>query len=169
MTNTILCSAGKGEMSVNACLHCSLSSGHPPCGYEYGLLSTLFAVEFGDSRDGIHVTDLTGCLKKAYFKKTENAPEYVHEMMARFLGTLFHGNLEDAGEAENELKLEAMGIVGRADRVYKTVGLWTGRRPAGCPPASCPTAPTSFRSISTLICCARWGVRWTAWRSSTST
>jgi len=115
----VMCSAGNGEMAGGACLTCALESEnmHPPCGYDHALLRVMFEEQ---DRSGIHVSDLTGCVRMAYLKKTDPAPEYVHEKLTRTLGTLTHGLLEKSDEhADAEVALEALGIVGRADRVYK--------------------------------------------------
>ena len=112
----VSCSAGRGILAAEDCLQCALD-GYNECGFEYGLLRALFN---NSDRSGIHVSDLVGCLKSAYLTKVDPQPEYVHEKLARTLGTLVHGILEESDEyADAELALSALGIVGRADRVYK--------------------------------------------------
>src|SRR5690242_12319182 len=114
----IMCSAGKGEMSAEACLRCALTLGSPPCGYDYALLNALFNDK---ERTGIHVTDLTGCLRKAYYEKQDGALEYPHEMIVRFVGTAVHKYIEEfpSEHLDNELPLAMDGLVGTADIVYK--------------------------------------------------
>lgn len=114
--NRVICSNGYGEVSVPECLDCSLS-GRNHCGMDYGLLKKIHA---GSDRSGVHVTDLTGCLLRAYWGKTHPKPKYVHEMLVLAMGTAIHGFLEDSDEhMDCELPLEAMGVVGTADVVYK--------------------------------------------------
>ena len=113
----VLCSAGKGRMTARECLDCALANGTPPCQFDYGLLLSMLSDE---PRPDIHVTDLTGCLRKAWFTKMDPQPEYVHDMLARTVGTFFHAEAEaEDTHTWSELKLDVDGVVGRADRVYK--------------------------------------------------
>ncbi len=77
--------------------------------------------EVKEARRGeIHVTDLTGCLLKAYLDKVSPAPDYIHETLARWLGTNFHSAAEGSDALlDSELPLEWNGIVGKSDVVYK--------------------------------------------------
>lgn len=112
----VICSTGKGKMHPNECLACALRQEND-CGYDYALLRVLFA---DPPRTGIHVTDLTGCIRKSYLDKVNPSPEYVHEMLIRSLGTMTHGHFEGSDEyLDSEIPVEADGIVGRADIVYK--------------------------------------------------
>lgn len=117
----ITCSAGKGEMAHTACLACALSSGHPPCGFDYMILRSLFDDRTSEKRRSeIHVTDLTGCLRKAALDKLSPAAEVVHETLARWMGTHMHGVLEGSNDlVDSELDVAWAGIVGRADVVYR--------------------------------------------------
>jgi CRISPR/Cas system-associated exonuclease Cas4 (RecB family) len=115
MPDTILCSDGLGERPKAECLACARNGA--ACGYDYVLLRKMFEMA---NRTGIHVSDLTGCLKLAYLKRTQPVAEYPHEMLARTLGTITHGFLEGSDVyLDAELDLDAMGILGRADVVYK--------------------------------------------------
>lgn len=121
MPKEIICTAGKGILPTEECLDCALR-GDNICGYDYALLHTVLAD--GDRPD-IHVTDLTGCLLRAYWSKTVQSPEYVHEKLIRVLGTAMHKRLEDDGEsikkvAVTEMPLKALGIVGTCDLYYKS-------------------------------------------------
>jgi CRISPR/Cas system-associated exonuclease Cas4 (RecB family) len=114
--NRVICSNGYGEVSVPECLDCALA-GRNHCGMDYGLLKKIHE---GSDRSGVHVTDLTGCLLRAYWGKARPKPKYVHEMLVLAMGTAIHGFLEDSDEhMDCELPLEAMGVVGTADVVYK--------------------------------------------------
>jgi hypothetical protein len=117
----ITCSAGKGEMTHPACLNCALSEGAPACGFDYMILRSMFDdISSEQRRTEIHVTDLTGCLRKAALDKISPAPEYVHEKMSRWMGSHMHGVLEGSNEfVDSELPVAWDGIVGCADVVYK--------------------------------------------------
>ena len=117
----ILCSDGRGEMDTSNCLSCALSSGNPPCGFDYSLLKSLFNNNEQESRKNeIHVTDLTGCLLKAYYDKTNPPAEYVHEKLTRWMGNAVHTYAEASDEyMDSEIPLKHGGIVGKSDVVYK--------------------------------------------------
>ena len=115
-SETVLCSAGRGEVTKEACLACALARKNE-CGYDYALLNALFKDK---ERTGIHVTDLTGCLRQAYYTKTSPPVEYVHDMLNRFIGTGLHQFIEgfESPEFTNEMPLQALGLIGTADVVY---------------------------------------------------
>jgi len=113
--DTVLCSGGKGEVTREACKACALS-GQQNCGFDYILIK---AILDDKERFGIHVTDLTGCLRKAWFTKTTTAPEYVHANLYRLIGNIAHSVLENHGEeSEAEVEVKAMGLEGKMD-VYR--------------------------------------------------
>jgi hypothetical protein len=117
----ILCSANSVELSTEECLACALHTGRPPCGYDYALLKAIYASNEKDERaNSIHVTDLTGCARRAYYDKRDPSPEYPHEMLVRWMGSGFHKMVEGSdGVLDCELPLNMAGIVGRSDLVYK--------------------------------------------------
>jgi CRISPR/Cas system-associated exonuclease Cas4 (RecB family) len=108
-------------MNAQDCLQCALAPGISPCGYDYALLKSLYGdSEKEDRRNEIHVTDLLGCPLKAYWDKTDPAPERPHEMLTRWMGTAVHKALEGSDEfMDSELKVDIEGITGRSDIVYK--------------------------------------------------
>jgi CRISPR/Cas system-associated exonuclease Cas4 (RecB family) len=111
----INCSAGRGVMPKTDCLNCALA-GANTCGYDYSLLVYLLN---DPERTGIHVTDLTGCIRKAFYHRTREQVEFIHEMLVRKLGTAVHSKLERQDpNFVAELELDALGIVGRADVYY---------------------------------------------------
>lgn len=115
--NNILCSAGQGEMTKDACLGCALQLQNR-CGFDYSVLLAMF---HDKERTGIHVTDLTGCLRQAWFGKVQPPLEYPHEMLARFLGTGIHSYIEGFSDPDtyaSEFPVEGLGLVGTADVVY---------------------------------------------------
>lgn len=116
----INCSGGKGVFELEDCLACALRLENV-CGYDYSLIRTMMNDEVKEKRrEEIHVTDLTGCLRKAWYEKTQPAPEYIHETLARWLGVNFHGAAEGSdGVLDSELPLAYNGITGKSDIVYK--------------------------------------------------
>ncbi len=115
-SSTVLCSAGRGELFKEDCLACALEGKQNYCNIDYTLMKALLTDK---ERTGIHVTDLTGCLRKAFYDKTTTQPEYPHNMMYRFQGTIAHGVLEFHSDAdEAEVPVAALGIEGRMD-IYR--------------------------------------------------
>jgi CRISPR/Cas system-associated exonuclease Cas4 (RecB family) len=116
--DAVLCSAGRGPISMTGCLDCALAKNNE-CGFDYTVLNALYKDK---ERTGVHVTDLTGCLRQSYYNKTEAPLEHPHEMLIRFLGTAVHKHIEGFPVPEifdSELPLEGLGLVGTADVVYK--------------------------------------------------
>ena len=70
----VRCTTGKGVMSTGECMACSLND--PACGYDYTVIKSILAdTEKASRQDEIHVTDLTGCLRHAWYGKCSPAPE----------------------------------------------------------------------------------------------
>jgi len=120
----VICSAGQGELDQHQCLACALM-GANQCGYSYQLLKAMFGNdETEQRRSEIHVTDLTSCLRKAYYAKTVEVAEPVHTMLARTLGTLTRGGLEKSDDnVLCEMPVEYGGVVGRIDTYYPQKGV----------------------------------------------
>jgi CRISPR/Cas system-associated exonuclease Cas4 (RecB family) len=117
----VICSGtpSKGILSTEECVQCALDRENT-CGYDYALLKSMF---YGSDRSGVHVTDLTGCLRKSWLDKNKPKPQWVHERLVLFIGTAMHGFLEEGDEyIDAELPLEALGVRGTADVVYKADG-----------------------------------------------
>jgi len=113
----IICSVGKGLLTEEQCLNCALENVHPPCGFDYSFLRRIY---HDAERTGIHVTDLTGCLKKAYLDKVRDVPMMPHQKFILTLGTVAHAMLEgDDKHLITEMNVEALGVVGRMDVYYK--------------------------------------------------
>ncbi len=116
----ITCSAEKGVFDTEKCLACALSGGNT-CGYDYAVLKNMF----GDSeqearRNEIHVTDLTGCIRKAWYDKTCILNEYPHEMLTRWIGTKIHSAVEGSDKfMDSELPVQWDSLFGKSDIVYK--------------------------------------------------
>ena len=116
----INCSAGKGVLELDECLTCAFE-GNNRCGYDYALIKNMMSDKKKEARRSeIHVTDLTGCLRKAWYDKLEPAPEFVHETLVRWLGVNFHKGSEGSDDhLDSEVPLEYNGIIGTTDVVYK--------------------------------------------------
>ncbi|HMN10992.1 MAG TPA: PD-(D/E)XK nuclease family protein [Bellilinea sp.] len=119
-------------ISEQTCLDCALRLKTPPCGFSYPLLKAMFNGQ-EDRTEEIHVTDLTQCLLKAYYDKTDPEPEYVHLGMYKMLGKAVHAYMEQAVKddpnIEAEVEISDAGIDGRIDAVmgddiidFKTTG-----------------------------------------------
>lgn len=114
------CMAGRGVKTRDECLTCALQRDNE-CGYDYALLRKMLNRDEEESRQNeIHVTDLTGCLRRSYYTKRFPMPEFPHETLARFLGVGFHKIVEGSDDVmESELPLKYGDLVGTADVVYK--------------------------------------------------
>src|SRR5690242_6725149 len=113
----VQCGAGKGVMEEKECLACALT-GNQPCGFDYMVLRAIYGHD--NDRPDVHVTDLTGCLRKAWYSKVTPAPQMPHKLYTMSLGTTVHGGIEGSDEhVDSELPVNMEGLVGRADVVYK--------------------------------------------------
>ena len=117
--NRVICSATNREVSMDYCKSCALDI-PSPCGFDYALIKRIH--DALQPRDGVHVTDLVGCLKRTWYEETEPLPERPSDVMYRILGTATHALLEDEQDENliTELPLEYEGIVGRVDAYYPT-------------------------------------------------
>ena len=118
----ILCSGTQYLEPVDekTCLQCALEDRND-CGYGYNLLKSMFSLFEDDKRrNEIHVTDITSCLRKAYFSKTEPVINFVHDMLYLFIGIAVHNQIELNDEhVQSEVSFEKNGIHGRADAVFE--------------------------------------------------
>lgn len=115
----IKCMALKGLVTREECLACAQNLDNT-CGYDLGLLSFIF----GDrqERTGIHVTDLTGCLRKSYLDRTVEVNQYPHEMLMLSLGSITHGLLDTGSDIGNtEVRTKGLGVQGTIDRIHPVV------------------------------------------------
>ena len=100
------------------CYDCA-RTGTNDCGYDLGLLAAIFKDR--DRTEGIHVTDLIGCLRRAYWYKTNPLPEYPYRRLTMTIGTLTHAVLEQAPSEVDiitEMPLGWEGIFGTCDAYY---------------------------------------------------
>jgi CRISPR/Cas system-associated exonuclease Cas4 (RecB family) len=115
--NKVICSATNNEVTMDFCKNCALNA-PAPCGWDYSLIKKAHAAVQG--REGVHVTDLVHCLRRAYYEEIQPVPERVSDVLYRIIGTATHSLLE-AGEDDNlitELPLEYKGVVGTVDAYY---------------------------------------------------
>jgi len=122
----IICSVGKGEMPMDKCLDCSKLN--PQCGFSYPLLKGLYAHDESPQRSvEIHVSDLTGCLRRAYYSKKFPVSETPHSMIARTIGTFIHNAIENHMQGEedivSEMPVAYNGVVGKVDLYDKKTGV----------------------------------------------
>lgn len=104
----------RGVVDTEVCLNCA-AVGQNTCGYDYGLLRFMFGQD-QDRSGEIHVTDLTGCLLRAYHFKTTQIAEYPHQMLMRTLGSITHGLLEGNDAAiSTEVEIFCDGVHGTLD------------------------------------------------------
>ena len=115
----ILCSYSNEQIAHEDCLKCALK-GNAACGYDYSILRVMFNDKSTEARRGeIHVTDLTGCLRRAWYSKSVPTSEYPHETLARQIGKMMHTHVEGTDEnLQSELPIAYDGLVGTADLVY---------------------------------------------------
>ena len=111
----IICITDETTKSAEECLHCSRDS--PLCGYSYPLMRHLLASR---QRPDIHVTDITGCLRKAYLDKREPQPFKPSSVLVPAMGSMVHGFLEDVPElamGQMETEVGDYLLVGTCDAV----------------------------------------------------
>lgn len=115
----LICSAGKGIVSKEECLACATD--YPLCGADY--LTVRYLLEEGE-REDIHVTDITGCPRRAWRTRVYGELIPLHFRVARRLGTSVHKSLEGEGtdEVMTEVPLEALGLVGTCDAFWPKTG-----------------------------------------------
>ncbi len=81
------------------CLKCALSQNNE-CGFDYSVLRWLINDEEQNKRSTeVHVTDITGCLRRAWYDKVDPSPEFPHAALARQIGSVIHKGLEGDDDA----------------------------------------------------------------------
>jgi hypothetical protein len=102
------------------CLQCAVEmQGEQPCGYGYRLLKAMFKGQ-EDRSEEVHVTDLTGCLLKAYWDKAMPKIPYVHELLVLWVGRAIHDSLTITDEVvTSEFPISEMNIMGKVDEIYE--------------------------------------------------
>jgi CRISPR/Cas system-associated exonuclease Cas4 (RecB family) len=117
----VICTATNEEVTMDYCKQCARDI-PSPCGYDYALIKRIH--DALQPRDGIHVTDLVHCIRRAFYERTQPVPERVADVMYRILGTATHALLEYEQDEYlmTEIPLEYKGIVGRVDAYYPESG-----------------------------------------------
>ena len=113
--------ANKGVITKDECLTCALNNGgNTPCGFDYTLLKYIYSKERYEEQK-IHVSDILGCPRQAYFSKKVKLPMEAYRHLIVTFGTLQHQMLEEMEDKyyEAEKVLEGSGIIGTADVVYE--------------------------------------------------
>lgn len=110
----------KGVLTQEACLDCALTNGTPPCGFDYTLLKYIYSKERYRA-DEVHVSDILGCPRQAYFSKRFKLPMEPHKQLIVTFGTLQHQMLEEMEDEHYSAEkiLANSGIVGTTDVYYK--------------------------------------------------
>jgi CRISPR/Cas system-associated exonuclease Cas4 (RecB family) len=112
----IRCITSGDILDEEACLACALAN--PPCGFDYSLMRAILDNE-REGRPTIHVTDLVGCLRRAYYSKTLEISISPPDKMYVFLGKAVHTALEaDNDLFSSEVFIDYPGLEGRADTLY---------------------------------------------------
>ena len=115
-TLSVKCITSGETLDEEACLQCALNN--PPCGFDYVLMKAILDGE-REGRPTIHVTDLVGCLRRAYYSKTLDVPISPHDRLYVFLGKAIHTALEADDELfGSETSVALPGLEGRVDTLY---------------------------------------------------
>ncbi len=118
------CSGGRFEdpITEETCLGCARELGCPPCGFSYPVLKSIFATR-DDRSEEVHVTDLIGCLRKAYYTKSRGEIKFVHEIMSMWVGIAVHNQIEkdlaDDPYFETEVPVGTGSVEGRIDLIER--------------------------------------------------
>lgn len=112
-----VCERTKQVTTLQACLKCATEG--PGCHIPRGFILSLINE---NGREGIHVTDITGCLRKGFYKRTEEPRATLLSAYAvRLYGTVIHDAFAKHDEEANTKLVLDFGdvqIVGTADAVY---------------------------------------------------
>lgn len=111
----------KGTITSEECLACAADPTTHRCQYDYGLLRFIYRDR--QERPDVHVTDLTGCLRKAFYDKTREVTRWPHENIMLALGSITHGLLEAEEDIDEcEMSVNQLGVLGTMDRVHYVPG-----------------------------------------------
>ena len=120
----VKCPYYKRPIKFKECLECALAK-DTPCGIPYGLLKA-GSVLMSKPRPEVHVTDLTGCLRRAYFSKVADYYEPPSQWIAAILGIFIHSKLEQFAPPGSDIELSlgattlsGVKVVGTVDLLYK--------------------------------------------------
>lgn len=140
----VKCPYYRKNIKFKECLECAAKDA--PCGIPYGLLKA-GSVMMTKPRLEVHVTDLCGCLRRAYFSKVADYYEDPGDWIAAILGIFIHSKMEsftvEGSHTELSLTATTLGgveVVGTVDLLTNgTIEDWKSRRwldPSKCPSSS---------------------------------
>ena len=119
----VKCPHYKRPILFKECLECALAN-DTPCGFPYGLLKA-GSVLLAKPRPKVHVTDLTGCLRRAYFGKVADYYEPPSQWIASILGIFIHSKLEEFAPPGSYTELPLSAVTPSGVEVVGTVDLLT--------------------------------------------
>lgn len=119
----VKCPYHKRSIKFKECLQCALDN-DTPCGFTYSLLRA-GSVLLSKPRPKVHVTDLTGCLRRAYFGKVADYYEPPSQWIAAVLGIFIHSKLEEFAPPDSQVELSLGAITLSGVEVVGTVDLLT--------------------------------------------
>lgn len=113
----IKCSGGLHENPIteDKCIDCAKKNLQTDCGFSYPLVNAILSSDEGRNPNEIHVTDLTSCLRRAYYKKKDPQPDYLHNKLSMFIGTAVHAYIEKYNPDYCEKEVDKGGLKGRID------------------------------------------------------
>lgn len=119
----VKCPYYKKSIKFKECLECALAN-DTPCGYTYSLLKA-GSILLSKPRPRVHVTDLTGCLRRAYFSKVADYYEPPSQWIAAILGIFIHSKLEEFAPPGSQVELSLGAMTPSGVEVVGTVDLLT--------------------------------------------
>jgi len=119
----VKCPYYKKSIKFKECLQCALDN-DTPCGFTYSLLKAS-SVILSSPRPKVHVTDLTGCLRRAYFGKVADYYEPPSQWIAAILGIFIHSKLEEFAPPGSQVELSLSAMTPSGVEVVGTVDLLT--------------------------------------------
>lgn len=112
MLSKIKCEYRKGIFTKDECLKCALD-GENKCPYTYALLSRMLKESTRDEEDPltvIHVTDLLGCPRSSFLRKTLKYIDSIDNLYIRARGTAFHYMLETSEKHEDIIREKSIEL-----------------------------------------------------------
>jgi len=119
----VKCPHHKRPIKFKECLECALAN-DTPCGFPYGLLKA-GSVLLAKARPKVHVTDLVGCLRRAYFGKVADYYEPPSQWIAAILGIFIHSKLEEFAPPDSKTELSLSAVTPSGVEVVGTIDLLT--------------------------------------------
>ena len=108
------------QIKFAECLECAIEDG--PCGIPYSLLKA-GSVIMTKPRPEVHVTDLCGCLRRAYFSKVADYYEDPGDWIAAIMGIFIHSKMESFAPEGSHRELSLTATTPSGVQVTGTVDL----------------------------------------------